>query len=60
MDLYLGGIGWTVAYTYDPTPEGDWESSARVQEDEDGNLVNKVEAGKGYLVYALYDSVLTP
>ena len=60
LDLYLGGIGWTVAYTYDPTPGRGWEVLRKGAEDDDGNLVNKVEAGKGYLVYALYDSVLTP
>ena len=60
LDLYLGGIGWTVAYTYDPTPGRGWEVLRKGAEDDDGNLVNEVEAGKGYLVYALYDSVLTP
>ena len=60
LDLYLGGIGWTVAYTYDPTPGRGWEVLRKDAEDDDGNPLHEVEAGKGYLVYALYDMVLTP
>ena len=60
LDLYLGGIGWTVAYTYDPTPGVYWQTLRKGEEDDDGNLVNEAKAGVGYLVYALYDSSLTP
>ena len=60
LDLYLGGIGWTVAYTYDPTPGVYWQVLRKDALDEDGLPLNYVEAGKGYLVYSLYDSSLTP
>ena len=61
LDLYLGGIGWTVAYTYDPTPGVYWQTLRKGEEDfETGELVNEAKAGVGYLVYALYDSSLTP
>ena len=60
LDLYLGAIGWTVAYTYDPTPGRGWEVLRKGALDEDGLPLNKITAGTGYLVYALYDTVLTP
>ena len=60
LDLYLGAIGWTVAYTYDPTPGRGWEVLRKGALDEDGLPLHKVTAGTGYLVYALYDTVLTP
>ena len=59
MDLYLGSIGWTVAYAYNPTPGKGWEVIRKGQTDADGNPMS-IMAGKGYLVYALYDSALTP
>ena len=59
IDLYLGGIGWSVAYTYDPTPGKGWEVLRKGGTDPAGDPLS-IEAGKGYLVYALYDSVLTP
>ena len=60
MDLYLGSIGWTVAYSYDPTPGKGWEVIRRGETDQDTFEGARIEAGKGYLVYALYDAVLTP
>ena len=60
LDLYLGGIGWTVAYTYDPTPGVYWQTLRKGEENDDGTLKNEAKEGVGYLVYALYDSVLTP
>ena len=60
LDSYLDSLGWTVAYTYDPTPGRGWEVLRKGVEDDDGNPVHYVIAGKGYLVYALYDTVLTP
>ena len=59
IDLYLGSIGWSVAYTYDPTPGKGWEVIRKGETDAAGDPLS-IEAGKGYLVYALYDSVLTP
>ncbi len=59
MDNYLNSIGWTVAYSYNPTPGVGWEVIRKGQTDDEGNSP-KIAAGKGYLVYALYDSVLTP
>ena len=59
FDLYLGSIGWSVAYSYDPTPGIGWEVIRKGQVDENFEGV-KIEAGKGYLVYVLYDGVLTP
>ena len=59
IDLYLGSIGWSVAYTYDPTPGKGWEVLRKGETDANFEGL-KIEAGKGYLVYALYDSVLTP
>ena len=60
IDLYLGSIGWSVAYSYDPTPGRGWEVIRKGDTDPITFLGEKIEAGKGYLVYALYDSVLTP
>ena len=59
IDLYLGSIGWSVAYTYDPTPGKGWEVIRKDETDAAGEPLSIV-AGKGYLVYALYDAVLTP
>ena len=59
IDLYLGSIGWSVAYTYDPTPGRGWEVIRKDETDAAGDPLSIV-AGKGYLVYALYDAVLTP
>ena len=59
IDLYFGSIGWSVAYTYDPTPGRGWEVIRKGDTDPAGDPLS-IEAGKGYLVYALYDSVLTP
>jgi hypothetical protein len=59
IDLYLGSIGWSVAYSYDPTPGKGWEVLRKGGTDENFEGL-KIEAGKGYLVYALYDAVLTP
>ena len=59
IDLYLGSIGWSVAYSYDPTPGKGWEVIRKDETDAAGDPLD-IEAGKGYLVYALYDSVLTP
>ena len=59
IDLYLGSIGWSVAYSYDPTPGKGWEVLRKGGTDENFEGL-KIEAGKGYLVYALYDGVLTP
>ena len=59
IDLYLGSIGWSVAYSYDPTPGKGWEVLRKGDTDENFEGL-KIEAGKGYLVYALYDGVLTP
>ena len=59
IDLYLGSIGWSVAYTYDPTPGRGWEVIRKDETDAAGEPLSIV-AGKGYLVYALYDAVLTP
>ena len=60
FDQYLGSIGWSVAYSYDPTPGAGWAVIRKGQIDQDTDEGLKIEAGKGYLVYALYDSVLTP
>ena len=60
IDLYLGSIGWSVAYSYDPTPGRGWEVIRKGDIDPITFEGQKIEAGKGYLVYALYDSVLTP
>ena len=60
IDLYLGSIGWSVAYSYDPTPGRGWEVVRKGDIDPITFEGQKIEAGKGYLVYALYDSVLTP
>ena len=60
LDSYLNSLGWTVAYTYDPTPGRGWEVLRKGAEDEDFGPLHYVIAGKGYLVYALYDTVLTP
>ena len=60
LDSYLNSLGWTVAYTYDPTPGRGWEVLRKGAEDEDFEPLHYVKAGKGYLVYALYDTVLTP
>ena len=59
IDLYFGSIGWSVAYTYDPTPGRGWEVIRKGDTDPAGDPLS-IDAGKGYLVYALYDSVLTP
>ena len=59
IDDYLNSIGWTVAYSYDPTPGRGWTTIRRGQTDENGDGL-RIEEGKGYLVYATYDSVLTP
>ena len=59
IDLYLGSVGWSVAYSYDPTPGKGWEVLRKGGTDENFEGL-KIEAGKGYLVYALYDGVLTP
>ena len=60
IDLYLGSIGWSVAYSYDPTPGRGWEVIRKGDTDPITFEGQEIEAGKGYLVYALYDSVLTP
>ena len=59
IDLYLGSIGWSVAYSYDPTPGKGWEIIRKGETDDNDDPL-EIEAGKGYLVYALYDAVLTP
>ncbi len=59
IDLYLGSIGWSVAYTYDPTPGVGWTVLRKGGFDAEDNPL-EIEEGKGYLVYALYDAVLTP
>ena len=58
IEQYLGSVGWSVAYSYDPTPGIGWTTIRKGQSTEDNPIM--VEAGKGYLVYALYDSTLTP
>ena len=58
IELYLNSIGWSVAYSYDPTPGKGWTAVRKGESTED-NVIN-VEAGKGYLVFASYDSTLTP
>ena len=58
IELYLNSIGWSVAYSYDPTPGKGWTAIRKGESTED-NTIN-VEAGKGYLVFASYDSTLTP
>ena len=60
IDLYLGSIGWSVAYSYDPTPGKGWAIIRKGETDEVTGDGLTIEAGKGYLVYALYDAVLTP
>ena len=59
IDDYLNSIGWTVAYSYDPTPGRGWTTIRRGQVDSEGDGL-LIEEGKGYLVYATYDAVLTP
>ncbi len=59
IDLYFGSIGWSVAYSYDPTPGKGWEVIRKGETDAAGDPLD-IEGGRGYLVYALYDSVLTP
>ena len=59
IDDYLNSIGWTVAYSYDPTPGKGWTTIRRGQVDSEGDGL-LIEEGKGYLVYATYDAVLTP
>ncbi len=59
IDQYLGSIGWSVAYAYDPTPGKGWTVLRKGGFDENDEPL-MIEAGKGYLVYALYDAVLTP
>ena len=59
IDDYLNSIGWTVAYSYDPTPGQGWSVIRRGEVDDAGDGL-KIEEGKGYLVYATYDAVLTP
>ena len=46
LDLYLGAIGWTVAYTYDPTPGRGWEVLRKGALDEDG-----LPSAQGYSWY---------
>ena len=58
IELYLSSIGWSVAYSYDPTPGKGWTAIRKGESTED--LTKYVEAGKGYLVFASYDSTLTP
>ena len=59
IDLYLGSIGWSVAYSYDPTPGKGWEVLRKGETDDNFDGL-RITAGKGYLVYVLYDGVLTP
>lgn len=59
IDDYLNSIGWTVAYSYDPTPGQGWTVIRRGEVDDAGDGL-KIEQGKGYMVYATYDAVLTP
>ena len=64
-DLYFGSIGWSVAYNYDPTPGVGWVviRKGEVYPDDHPTKAGdpvEIQAGKGYLVYALYDGVLTP
>ena len=59
IDEYLNSIGWSVAYSYDPTPGRGWTVIRRGGLDDNDEPL-KIEEGKGYLVYATYDSVLTP
>lgn len=59
IDDYLNSIGWTVAYSYDPTPGRGWTVIRRGEVDDAGDGL-LIEEGKGYLVYATYDAVLTP
>ena len=58
IELYLNSIGWSVAYSYDPTPGKGWKAIRKGESTEDN--MEFVEAGKGYLVFASYDSTLTP
>ncbi len=58
VEQYLTSIGWTVAYSYDPTPGIGWTAIRKGQSTEDNPIM--VEAGVGYLVYSTYDSTLTP
>ena len=58
IELYLNSIGWSVAYSYDPTPGKGWTAIRKGESTEDATKY--VEAGKGYLVFASYDSTLTP
>ena len=58
IELYLTSIGWSVAYRYDPTPGKGWEVIRKGESTED-NMI-PVRAGEGLLVYATYDSTLTP
>ena len=58
IELYLNSIGWSVAYRYDPTPGRGWEVIRKGESTEDDMI--PVRAGEGLLVYATYDSTLTP
>ena len=55
MDVYLGSVSWSVAYTFDPTPGAGWEVIRP-------NLTVDAKAaeGKGYFVYLTADGTLTP
>ena len=58
IELYLNSIGWSVAYSYDPTPGKGWTAIRKGESTED--VKKYVEEGRGYLVFATYDSTLTP
>ena len=58
IELYLTSIGWSVAYTYDPTPGVGWKAIRKGQSTEDNPIM--VKEGQGLLVYAQYDATLTP
>lgn len=55
LDLYLGSIKWTVAYTYDPTPGTGW-TVERATTAADTRAAN----GVGWLIYVTADGTLTP
>ena len=58
IELYLTSIGWSVAYTYDPTPGVGWKAIRKGQSTEDRPIM--IKEGQGLLVYAQYDATLTP
>ena len=61
-DSYFGGISWSVAYSFDPTPGIGWEV---IRPDGDlsddlGGAGQPLKAGMGYLVFVTQDGTVTP